>query len=157
MGVARIQHSRKLPTTRQNGIFHDLPAIVVDPVRTATSDPCAHRVYVGWATFTGADGAGKLSFARTTAGDGPNWNPTWQKQVIKTGPTLTNQGVMLAVDPRPGTYTEHEHRRWHAVLRMAGVRDLAEPRGYLADVVEGFRCKLWKEPGPGQQDAAAVL
>ena len=87
----------------QNGIFHDLPAIIVDPVRTATSDPCAHRVYVGWATFTGADGAGKLSFARTTAGDGPNWNPTWQKQVIKTGPTLTNQGVMLAVDPRPGT------------------------------------------------------
>ena len=87
----------------QNGIFHDLPAIVVDPVRTATSDPCAHRVYVGWATFTGADGAGKMSFARTTAGDGPNWNPTWQKQVLKTGPTLTNQGVMLAVDPRPGT------------------------------------------------------
>ena len=87
----------------QNGIFHDLPEIVVDPVRTATSDPCAHRVYVGWATFTGADGAGKMSFARTTAGDGPNWNPTWQKQVIKTGPTLTNQGVMLAVDPRPGT------------------------------------------------------
>src|SRR5688572_7883405 len=89
----------------QNGIFHDLPDIVVDPVRTATSDPCAHRVYVGWATFTGADGAGKLSFARSTAGDGPNWNPTWQKQVIKTGPTLTNQGVMLAVDPRPGTPT----------------------------------------------------
>ena len=87
----------------QNGIFHDLPDIIVDPLRTATSDPCAHRVYVGWATFTGADGAGKLSFARTTAGDGPTWNPTWQKQVIKTGPTLTNQGVMLAVDPRPGT------------------------------------------------------
>jgi hypothetical protein len=87
----------------QNGIFQDLPDIVVDPVRTATGDPCAHRVYVGWATFTGADGAGKLSFARTTAGDGPTWNPTWQKQVIKTGPTLTNQGVMLAVDPRPGT------------------------------------------------------
>ena len=44
-----------------------------------------------------------MSFARTTAGDGPNWTPTWQKQVIKTGPTLTNQGAMLAVDPRPGT------------------------------------------------------
>ena len=44
-----------------------------------------------------------MSFARTTAGDGPNWNPTWQKQVIKTGPTLTNQGAVLAVDPRPGT------------------------------------------------------
>jgi hypothetical protein len=87
----------------QNGIFHDLPDAVVDPVRTPTSDPCAHRLYVGWATFTGADGAGKLSFARTTAGDGPTWNPTWQKQVIKTGPTLTNQGVMLAVDPRLGT------------------------------------------------------
>ena len=87
-----------------NGHFHDLPAIAVDPVRTATSDPCAHRVYVGWARFQGAEGAATLNFARTTAGDGPSWAPVWDKKYVKTN-TKTEQGVTIAIDPRPGLPT----------------------------------------------------
>lgn len=84
-----------------NGHFHDLPAIAVDPVRSATGDPCAHRIYLGWARFQGADGAATLNFARTTAGDGPNWAPVWDKKYVKTN-TKTEQGVAIAIDPRPG-------------------------------------------------------
>jgi N-acetylneuraminic acid mutarotase len=85
-----------------NGPFHDLPAIMVDPVRTGkVSDPCAHNVYVGWATFTGTDGASKLNFAKTTSGNGSTWNPAWSSQYVGT-PDMTNQAVAIAVDPRPG-------------------------------------------------------
>jgi hypothetical protein len=88
-----------------NGHFHDLPAIAVDPMRFATGDPCAHRIYLGWARFQGTDGAATLNFARTTSGDGPNWAPVWDKKYVKTT-TKTEQGVTLAVDPRPGLPTE---------------------------------------------------
>jgi hypothetical protein len=86
-----------------NGQFHDLPSIAVDPVRSPTGDPCAHRVYLGWAQFNGFAGASTLNFARTTAGDGP-WTPVWSKSSIKTS-SRVNQGVALAVDPRPGLPT----------------------------------------------------
>ena len=91
-------------TNASNGHFHDLPAIAVDPVRTSTGDPCAHRVYLAWARFQGAEGAATLNFARTTTGavgDGDAWMPTWDKKYVKTN-TKTEQGVTLAVDPRPG-------------------------------------------------------
>lgn len=87
-----------------NGHFHDLPAIAVDPVRSATGDPCAHRVYLGWARFQGADGAATLNFARTLSGDGPTWAPVWDKKYVKTN-TKTEQGVTIAIDPRPGLPT----------------------------------------------------
>jgi hypothetical protein len=91
-----------------NGHFHDLPAIAVDPMRSATGDPCAHRVYLGWARFQGAEGAATLNFARTVTGDlggAANWAPTWEKKYVKTN-TKTEQGITIAVDPRPGQPTE---------------------------------------------------
>jgi hypothetical protein len=90
-----------------NGHFHDLPAIAVDPLRTPTADPCAHRVYLGWARFQGSEGAATLNFAHTTTGDlggTTSWTPTWNKKYVKTN-TKTEQGITLAVDPRPGLPT----------------------------------------------------
>jgi hypothetical protein len=84
-----------------NGQFHDLLRVVVDPVRGQTSDPCAHNVYVGWARFNGFDSASTLNFARTTAGNGPTWNPVWNTKFI-TSTDKVNQGVTMAVDPLPG-------------------------------------------------------
>src|SRR4029450_12248175 len=71
---------------------------------TATSDPCAHRVYIGWARFQGTGGAATLNFARTTSGGlgtASSGAPTWDSKYIKTT-TKTEQGVTIAVDPRPG-------------------------------------------------------
>ncbi|HJR58889.1 MAG TPA: lectin-like protein [Vicinamibacterales bacterium] len=90
-----------------NGHFHDLPAIAVDSMRSASADPCAHRVYLGWARFQGDEGAATLNFARTVTGDlaeGTSWAPTWDKKYVKTT-TKTEQGITLAVDPRPGLPT----------------------------------------------------
>ena len=102
MGQPGLQHRRDRQQ-RYNGQFHDLPSIAVDPVRSPTGDPCAHRVYLGWAQFNGFAGASTLNFARTTAGDG-TWTPVWSKNSVKTS-SRVNQGVALAVDPRPGLPT----------------------------------------------------
>ncbi len=85
-----------------NGQFHDLPSIVVDPLRVTGGDPCAHNVYVGWARFNGNAGASVLNFGRATAGSSANWNPTWALRFVGSM-DKTNQAVTLAVDPRPGT------------------------------------------------------
>ena len=77
------------------GTFHDKPWIIVDPLRTPTSDPCAHNIYAGWARFNGEGQAVKLHFAKSS-----NGGQTWTKKFIAS-PHKTVQGVVIDVDKRP--------------------------------------------------------
>ena len=81
------------------GPFVDLPYLVVDPRRTASSDPCAQNVYVTWMTFNGKDQSTKPSFARSL-----DYGATWAKSTVSSQ-AKTNQRAVLAVDPREGTPT----------------------------------------------------
>ena len=118
-----------------NGQFHDLPSIVVDPLRVTGGDPCAHNVYVGWARFNGNAGASVLNFARATAGSSANWNPTWALRFVGSM-DKTNQAVTLAVDPRPGTPPK---RRRHAVLRLARLQITEQPGPVLDGTIHQLR------------------
>ena len=125
-------------TNASNGHFHDLPAIAVDPVRTSTGDPCAHRVYLAWARFQGAEGTATLNFARTTTGavgDGDAWMPTWDKGTSK--PIRRQTGRRARVDPRPGDPAAGGGGTVYYGWRV--FQSLDNPNGAVDHVLPGLR------------------
>jgi hypothetical protein len=76
-------------------IFLDLPYIAIDVPRWPTADPCDHIVYVAWARFS-SQTQSRIRFAKSLDG-----GHSWFKTDV-SGSTQTNQGVVIAVDPRPG-------------------------------------------------------
>ena len=79
------------------GHFHDLPYAAVDIARTPGAGACDHTLYVAWARFSGSALASKIMFAKSTDG-----GTTWKQNYIKST-NKTDQGLVMTVDPRPGT------------------------------------------------------
>ncbi len=101
-GYSRLVDGNNSVTT--TGQIPDLPSIKVDPFREGSSggtgeSACKSRVYIAYTMFSGSPTNNSfIKFVRSL-----DCGATYSEPVTLQGTFKSNQRVVLAVDPRPGT------------------------------------------------------